>query len=173
MNKTKKKPFGLLGVIRYFFIFLLIVFHIQFVRGTSEIIPGLFPSLAKETQAEVTEKFIRSSRSVSTARGSNTSHNFSYYIAVSFRHADRAYVNEDLVSEELYDQLKVGDPVVFLYLDLFPQTGLLKMNVSYAIKNSLTLTLLLLGIDISILAIFIWIRRKRRKENKANKRKQR
>lgn len=162
MNQTKSK-FSFFTVLKYFFYFILIVIHVQFIRGTLEVIPAHVSFLSEQTDGTITGKHTKITRSNnSTSRYSNH-YTTSYYVEVSFETNGSQYDNTDLVEEQLYDSLEQGTQVTVNYLKGFPQVAILEVNKEHGTKNHLLLTAILIGVDVLIFLIWRWIKRYRAK----------
>lgn len=162
MNQTKSK-FSFFTVLKYFFYFILIVIHIQFIRGTLEVIPAHVSFLSNQAEGKITDKHTKITRSSnSTSRYSNH-YTTSYYVEVSFKTSGSKYNNTDLVEEQLYDSLEQGSQVTVNYLKGFPQVAILEVNKEHGTKNHLVLTAILIGVDILIWLIWRWIKKYRAK----------
>lgn len=162
MNQTKSK-FSFFTVLKYFFYFIFIVIHVQFIRGTLEVIPAHVSFLSEQTEGTITGKHTKISRSSnSTSRYSNH-YTTSYYVDFVFEVTGSNYENTDLVDEQLYDRLNRDAHVTVNYFKGFPQVAILEVNKDHGTKNHLLLTSILIGVDILIFLIWRWIKRKRAK----------
>lgn len=89
------------------------------LRGTAEVIPVLIPSLSEQVNASIVQKYSRTRRSSnSTSRYSNHT-SISYYLEASFYVNELKYNNTDLVSEGIYNQVKIGHQIKIHYLKVF------------------------------------------------------
>ena len=152
-----KPALNFFSVLKYFGYFVVIAVHVQMLRGTTEVLPLLIPALAEEIPGQVSEKYQRSRRS----QGGNSASRISYYVVSQCTHQGNQYHNEDLVSEDLYDQVSPGQAVTVATLRGFPQVGMMQANRHYGLRNTGLLVSILVGVDLLLLLI---IRRFRRRQ---------
>ena len=157
-----KPALNFFSVLKYFGYFVVIAVHVQMLRGTTEVLPLLIPALAEEIPGQVSEKYQRSRRS----QGGNSASRISYYVVSQYTHQGHQYHNEDLVSEDLYDQVSPGQAVTVATLRGFPQVGMMQANRHYGLRNTGLLVSILVAVDLLLLLI---IRRFRRRHQPAAK----